>query len=579
MTNRGPVWFGIALVVAVAAIGAWIYFVQPVQSLNVAMNLVATPQSVTVGDPFDLSVGFTNNSGSAMQNASVSVLLPNGVVSADSPDQRVVTQTVGDVSAGGVSHEDFHLIATNGANTVVHITAKVMYGVQGSSAQFNTSQSIDVPMGQPAVSVSIAAPNNVFSGQTFPMVITYVNNTGHAVSGLTLQAQYPTSSSASPFTFAGASSSLPSNGNSAWSLGTIAPNGGGSITINGSLVGPNGSSYPVGASIVEPVGGNDYSIAGATTNVALAESPITFAVAVNNSGSYVSHAGDSLTYTISFANNSSVAFQNIVITAKLAGTMFDLSSLSTNGSFNSVSNVITWNGAASPQLLSLAPGQSGSVTLFVRTKNAFPIRLLSDKNYSVSVNAHLQSPTVPPNTQASSTISVASLATKLGGQVVLSAKAYHKEPTANITNSGPYPPRVNKATQYTVHWLLTNYATDADNVTISAYLQSGATCTGVERTPASTTVACNPSSGQVTWQIPVVAATTGISGKPLEAVFQITNTPAVNQVGQTINLLGSAALTATDGFTGAVMQSSVGPVTTAMPDDQSVSTNQRGVQP
>ena len=48
--------------------------------------------------------------------------------------------------------------------------------------------------------------------------------------------------------------------------------------------------------------------------------------------------------------------------------------------------------------------------------------------------------------------------------------------------------------------------------------------------PASTTLACNPANGEVTWQVPFVAATTGITGKPLEAVFQVANTPAVNEV-------------------------------------------------
>jgi hypothetical protein len=266
--------------------------------------------------------------------------------------------------------------------------------------------------------------------------------------------------------------------------------------------------------------------------------------------------------------------------------MFDLSSIQSNGFFNSLANTITWNGSASPQLLSLAPGQSGSVNFYIRTKNAFPIRLLSDKNYSVSVSARLQSPTVPSETAASSTISVANITTKLGGEIVLTSKAYHAEPKAGvggslgasgITNSGPYPPKVNHATQYTVHWLITNYATDADNVTISASLQSGTTCTGKSSVPASTTFACDPANGQLSWQIPIVAATTGISGKPLEAVFQVTNTPAVNQVGQTITLVGPATLTATDAFVSSTMQTSIGPVTTVLPDDTSVATNNRGV--
>jgi hypothetical protein len=171
---------------------------------------------------------------------------------------------------------------------------------------------------------------------------------------------------------------------------------------------------------------------------------------------------------------------------------------------------------------------------------------------------------------------------------VLASKAYHAEPvggvggsagSSGIKNAGPYPPRVNQPTRYTVHWLITNYATDADNVTISAYLQSGTTCTGKSVVPASTTFTCDSSGGAISWQIPAVAATTGISGRPLEAVFQVSNTPAINQVGQTITLVSPATLTATDAFVSSTMQATVGSVTTDMPDDGSISANNRGVTP
>jgi hypothetical protein len=74
-----------------------------------------------------------------------------------------------------------------------------------------------------------------------------------------------------------------------------------------------------------------------------------------------------------------------------------------------------------------------------------------------------------------------------------------------------------------------------------------------------------------------VPATTGIADKPLEAVFQVTNTPAVNQVGQTITLLGPATLTATDGFTSSTLSASAPAITTALPDDTSVASNNRDV--
>ena len=576
---RGPLWFGIALLAVIAAVGAWLYFLKPVEkSLDVSVALTANPANVFIGDPFDLSLVITNNATTALSSATIELILPQNVVSAETPTERVITQPIGMIDPAALSHQDFKLVATNGANSIANVVAKILYNSAGSSAQFENDGSLNIPIGEQAVSLNISAPANVFSGQNFPVAIAYANNTTDTLQNFSIALQPPPA-----FTFSGPSS---------WDLGAIPVNGTGTIIVNGNLVGPNQASYPIGVLLNDSIGGQDYVVANPSTNVSLATSPLSFSISLNGSQNYVAKPSDNLNYTLSFTNNSSVAFQNVIISATLQGQMFDFSSIQTDGSFNSLKNMITWNGATEPNLLSLAPGQSGSVSFTIHTKTAFPIRLPSDKNYSVSVEGRIVSPTVPPGTAASSTISVADIVTNFGGNIVLGEDAYHKDsslpikisatPTASSSvaiaaNTGPYPPRVNKPTQYTIHWLLTNYATDAQNVTISAYLQSGTTCTGGVFVPASTTFSCNSTSGQVTWSVPVVAATTGITDKPLEAIFQVANTPAVNQVGQDITLLGPASLTATDPFTSSTLQSSVPAVTTQLPNDMSVPAYPRSV--
>ena len=137
-------------------------------------------------------------------------------------------------------------------------------------------------------------------------------------------------------------------------------------------------------------------------------------------------------------------------------------------------------------------------------------------------------------TTASATVSVANLQNKVGGAIALDAAGYYQEPgmaaiglkggTASSTaikNSGPYPPKINAATTYTVHWRITNYATDAQNVTVSATLQSGAMCTGETKLSIpSSTLTCDPATGQVTWQIPFIPATTGVVNAPAKRCFR-----------------------------------------------------------
>jgi hypothetical protein len=54
-------------------------------------------------------------------------------------------------------------------------------------------------------------------------------------------------------------------------------------------------------------------------------------------------------------------------------------------------------------------------------------------------------------------------------------------------------------------------------------------------------------------------------------VFQVTNTPSVNEVGQTITLLGPTTLTATDEYTGSTITATTAEVTTRLPDDPAAS--------
>ena len=83
---------------------------------------------------------------------------------------------------------------------------------------------------------------------------------------------------------------------------------------------------------------------------------------------------------------------------------------------------------------------------------------------------------------------------------------------------------------------------------VSASLQSGTTCTGVIKSNMPTAPICDSGTGMVTWAIPTVPATTGITGPPAEAIFQVENTPAVNQVGNTVTLLGGSTLQATEPY-------------------------------
>jgi Domain of unknown function DUF11 len=559
--------WAIIIFIAVIVVGAiFLIFLRPAAGPNVGIEFTK-PDQVLVGDQFVLMVSPANYSQSILKNATLSVSLPDNVsFVGQSSGQRVMQQTVGDLGPGSVTPQQVNLIVTGDPNSVKHVEVKLTYGTDASpNAQFETDSGVDLVVGGPAISLTVNAPQTVFSGQDFTITVTYTNNTSHSFNGVALALQYPPA-----FTFTGSSMAPASAGNNSWNIGTIAPAGTGSIMITGNITGPESGTYTLDGTLRGSVEGNTYSLSEGSASLVLGASPLSLSVTLNGTPDYVSQPNDNLTYVITYTNNSSASFQNLVIKATLTGALFDFSSVTTNGSFSSRTDTVTWNAANAPALLNLAPSQSGSVTLNVRTISSYPIRLVSDKNYTLALNVQVSSPTVPPGIAASSTVSAVGVENKIGGAITLASEGFWRDAASGILNSGPYPPKVDQATEYTIHWIITNYATDATNVTVSSSLQSGTTCTGEIKSNVSTAPVCNAANGSVTWTIPFIPATTGITGPPAEAIIQVENTPAVNQVGQAVTLMGPAALSATDAFTSSTLTASARAVTTDLPNDTTI---------
>ncbi len=493
-------------VIFCAAIAAVIFFHKPAPP---ATSLtIAPPTGTVVGAPFVVTVSSANNSNTTLTGATLTLQLPDGMsFVGDDPSERAKEYPLGDIASGASITQSSTIIVTGSPSTLMAISAKLLYATaQTPSTTYETDAATSFSAGPSVVSLSYSASTNVVSGQSFPITVQYQNNGAANVQGAVIQMKYPPA-----FTFGTSTLAVATGTNNTWNIGTLAPGQSGSFTITGTIVGPTQTQYPITGSVLTTISGQQYAINSQPVNFTLVAPPLALSVGVNNSSTYVSRAGDSLDYTLTYTNNSTVTLASVNITANLVGQMYDFTSLQTNGSFNSKTNTITWVAANAPALASVAPGQSGSVTFSIKTKNSFPIKLPSDKNYVLNVIGTIQSPTVLPNTSGTSTISVVKTQNKVGGAIALASQGYWQ--------SGPYPPKVNQPTMYTIDWTITNYSPDAQNITVSAYLQSGTSFIGgTDGTTSSTTAASSsvpapvydPGTGLITWTIHFIAAGTGI---------------------------------------------------------------------
>lgn len=548
-------WLAIVVLIAVF-IGSGFFIYQYLGSRGLTLKITG-PGEINIGVPFELTVNFDNQSKNILKNARLNFNLPEGaVILGAAENQRIFTKELGDIGPGSLSQESYRLLIINNENTLKQFTTSIVYGNPSiGQVQFEVQADFEVRIKESGVSLDLFLPDQVLSGEKFDFKVKYRNLAQENFSDLELRLDYPLN-----FTWESASPK-PLQANNLWAIPNLAAGAEGEIIVSGRLVGLSQSSFNFEAGLTINLLGHSYFFNKKSGSLTIAPSPLELEISLNEQENYIARLGDQLTYAINYKNNSGVGLADAVIKAKLTGEIFDFVTLKSNANFNSVTNTLTWNASNSPELRVLAVGDSGAVSFETKLKDYFPIRRLGDKNYKLKVEAEIESPTVPPYLTATKTTGLVSLETKVAGAVKIETKVYFRDAVSGIVNRGPWPPKVNQPTQYTVHWLITNYASDVRNVEIRAFLESGV---------KSSSPLYNERTQEMVWLIDKIPATKGVISSPLEAIFQIEATPNVTQIGNYLPLIKNTTITAFDEFSETSLQSQAAGVTTALPDDSTV---------
>ena len=553
----------IALIIILIGSGFFIY--QYLQSRGLIMEING-PAEVNIGVPFNLTVDFNNQSKNILRNSRLSLNLPEGaVILGATEEQRIFSEELGDIGLGSLSQKSFRLMLTKDENTLKRFTVFISYGSSGiGQARFEEYQDFDVRVKEPGVFLDLSLPNQVLSGEVFDLKINYRNLSREDFSGLELRLDYPAS-----FAFE-SGNPKPAEANNFWEIENLSAGAEGKIIISGRLIGPSQSFYNFNAKLSINFLGRRYLVNQKSGSLTIAPSPLELTVSLNEQENYIAQLGEQLVYVVSYKNNSGVGLADVVLKAKLVGELFDFATLQTKANFNSLTNTLTWNVSNAPQLKVLSAGDAGAVTFQIRLKNQFPIKRLGDKNYYLKIEAGVESPTVPYYLSAGKTTGLANLETKVASLIKIETKGYFRDAASGMVNRGSWPPKVNQPTQYTIHWLITNYAADVRNVEVRAFLESGVSWTGKVKSNADSAPVYNERTQEVVWLINRIAATKGVISSPLEVVFQIEAVPNITQLGNYQPLIKETTITAFDEFSETRLQNAAPGISTVLPDDLTI---------
>ncbi len=558
----GGIFVGLAVVIA--GLAFIFYYVNEPRGVNLE---VSAPADVSKGVPFELDANITNISGNPIKSASVTVSLDSGLLlwSPQSSDNSIFSENIGDVAVGNLSKRVYRIIPVGNLDSNQTIDVSLSY-FSSNGSRFEIKKDVTVNISSSAVSLSVLSPDQILNGSLFSFSVNYANNSSFDLPDMRLEADLPSS-----FTL-DSSSITPSSLAGVWDLGSLSSNSTDTISIKGEYANSNKTSFDVPLRLYAVLNGNNYEVADYTATFSLQPSPLGITVLVNGSDNYIAKPVDTLNYSIQYNNKSGIALKDVTVKAVLSG-FIDWSTLKTDGILDPYTRTVTWNSSTTPSLQFMEPGATGNLSLSLVTSSNIPTSLqgLSTKNLYVKIDVSMKSPSVPYYLSGNQTFAETSEDTRVSSLVYLNTKVLFRDAASRIVNSGELPPKVGQPTEFTVHWLISNFGNDLSNAIISATLPPGVEFTGVSKSNiSSSSPSFSSSTNSVVWNIGDIQANSGFITGPIEGIFQVQATPDVSEVGSYEPLLGQTTFQATDDFTGSTVTSSNDPATTLLSSDPSV---------
>ncbi|OGE84676.1 MAG: hypothetical protein A3B23_00880 [Candidatus Colwellbacteria bacterium RIFCSPLOWO2_01_FULL_48_10] len=550
------------LVAGLVFLSGW-YGYTRISNAGITFEAAADSDTEKIGLPFDIRFTVSNDSDSFLKNVVMSLHLPNGSVLASGEDRRITSLEIGEMRPGEIKEESFAVILLDSGSDTREFDASISYAAGSLTATFEKSQIVKVSAEPFPLSFEASSPENVFAGDDFETTVKYKNTGERALPQFRLKLDHPE-------VFRLSSSSPKADEDSSWGVDSLFPDAEGEIKYAGSADLPDDSNFEVLLKVLLRVGEREYAVLTVPISVAISPAPISLKTYIADPKSAYGPS-DRLNYILSYKNNTDIAFENVVLTAKLSGAMFDMQSLVvSNAAFSAASRTITWRPETTMALSSLQAHAAGTVGFSIKLKDSYPIKKLNDKNFTVKVDGRIESRTVPPDIAADKTVGLSSIESKVAGHIVVDASGYFRDAAALILNNGPWPPKVETPTDFTIHWTLANFATDVSNIEVRAELSNRVVFTGVVKSNIAALPEMDGETGQIVWKIGRLFATTGVISEKPEAVFQVRATPSDFMAGNYMQLLGPTSVKAMDDFIGLELTAFAEQVTTRLQADATV---------
>ncbi len=537
-------------------------------SKNVDLTILGN-SFVAGGEELPIQVEIANKNSSDLVDAVLTLEYPKGATDETGTEMARLAEPLGTIAAGKSRSVGFSTVLYGEQGLSRTITATLSYHLAGSTATFEKAQSFSVMISSSPITLTVDGPTVSAAEQPFTITIRSVFNGDQPLVNPIVRVEYPTG-----FTFL---SSTPGtlSGNNVWELGTLEKGQEFVISLRGKLSAIEGDERAFRVYLGTPVSDIDTRIAVAYNSALhslLIEKPFIAAdVSVEGQSSDVVSLpiGSSIRGAIAWRNMTGGIVTNPVFTLLLSGEGLSGATVEpVNGYYDELLRAITWTATSDEDIATIDPDESGTLNFSIIPASP---TTKDDIRTTLSVQgtiANLQN-------EIKTITGLDELMVRYAARLQFASQALYS--IGPIKNSGPFPPKANQETSYTLTWTIKPADNPISGAVATATLPTNVTWAGVI-VPQSETLLYNQETREIRWNIGSLPKATATQLSK-SVSFQIKARPTLSDVSQSLDLLSETVITAQDTSANAALRVTRPALTTSLATDPAYSPGEEKVIP
>lgn len=533
----------------------------PAQNVDININ---SPVTVAAGELFTFDVIIENNNSVNMESIDLAIEYPEGTrngedIAISLPRERT---DIGSVASGTYIRETRGVYLFGEEGDTKEIEVKIIYRTPDSNAVFEKRKVFDVSLKSTPIRMNLSSVKEITAGQPIDFDLEIISNANEPLTNVLVRANYPFG-----FIYEGASIS-PSSSNNVWLIDSLDPKESIELNIYGQVQGQNSEdkyfSFDVGLQDDERL--DEIAVlftqVGKTVEVSRPFLEIDLAVDKDNSSVINLDSSKTQNFEIIYKNNTRDIIRDAKITLEIKGDVLNEASVNVpKGFYKSLDNTVTWDKTTEPKLSQIAVGESGNLTLTMASLNL--VNDIQVKNPELSFKALVEGTRYSEDDVPEEIVNEIFKTIRYQTVVYVNpVTLYYDGP---FENSGPFPPKVDQKTEYTVSFNILNSSNRVSGGKLQMRLPNYVEFEN-QTWPSTENVTYDSRNRIVTWDIGEIKEISGFSGDGRKMAFQVSIIPSITQKGSVPDLAEGITFTGTDLFTGNAIQKQLGNVDTATAD-------------